>query len=427
LSTFADDTVIMAKSSLPSTAIRANKLYLDNIVDWARKWCICINESKTAHVLFTKRRLRHLHTLPMPTINNQAIANKDRHQYLGLHLDNKLTMRHHISQLRARISVAIKKYDWIIGRNSELSKSCKLLLFKQCIEPIWRYAIPVWGALASESQFKRIEARNNGMIRRISKANRYTRNQTIRDRYNLKSVNETYDTASKNFASSLAMHVNIEARKLISNPFIPSRLHWPRYSKQLQSHIIPIQQQYIDQQQQQLNRTPSQIPTLLLKQHEENQMLLQQQLQIRHEQQLERRRQQPAHRLEEYFINSLRRRYSRGEITREAVEQIIEGQHWQIQQLILPDLHQDRERTYPEGWLSRQQYRRRRWRAQHPLPTAALTNIPDAEVVLISDDDGPSLHLRRQWREQHPSAAAVLTNVSHPEVVLIPDDVSQAD
>lgn len=156
-------------------------------------------------------------------------------------------------------------------------------------------------------------------------------------------------------------------------------------------------------------------------------MLLQQQLQIRHEQQLERRRQQPAHRLEEYFINSLRRRYSRGEITREAVEQIIEGQHWQIQQLILPDLHQDRERTYPEGWLSRQQYRRRRWRAQHPLPTAALTNIPDAEVVLISDDDGPSLHLRRQWREQHPSAAAVLTNVSHPEVVLIPDDVNQAD
>jgi len=67
----------------------------------------------------------------------------------------------------------------------------------------------------------------------------------------------------------------------------------------------------------------------------------------------------------------LRRKLANGEITREAVEQIIEGQHWQIQQLVLPDLHQDRERTFPEGCA------------------AAHINIPDAEVVHISDDDIP--------------------------------------
>jgi len=114
--------------------------------------------------------------------------------------------------------------------------------------------------------------------------------------------------------------------------------------------------------------------------------------QRRQEQLIERRRQEPIQRFPEYYINSLRRRLENGEITREAAERIIEGQHWQIQQLIIPDLHQDRERSLPQGWLTRQQLRqqrRRRYREQHPLPAAALVNIPDAEVVPISDDDEP--------------------------------------
>jgi len=125
-----------------------------------------------------------------------------------------------------------------------------------------------------------------------------------------------------------------------------------------------------------------------LHQYEDNQRLRQEDEQRRQEQIQERRRQQPVRRLDEIHINNLRRKLANGEITREAVEQIIEGQHWQIQQLVLPDLHQDRERTFPQGWLTRQQMRRR-YREQHPLPAAAHINIPDAEVVHISDDDIP--------------------------------------
>lgn len=102
LSTFADDTVIMTSASTPSSAVRVNKLYLDNIKDWAKKWCKTINETKTAHVLFTKRRLQQTQIPPMPTINNKTIQNQIKHQYLGLHLDCKLTMKHHITQLCSR-------------------------------------------------------------------------------------------------------------------------------------------------------------------------------------------------------------------------------------------------------------------------------------------------------------------------------------
>jgi len=387
LSTFADDTVIMAKSTTPSSAIKLNKLYLENIIAWANKWCITINATKTAHVLFTKRRLQHVQPLEMPTINAKKILNKDKHQYLGLHLDKKLNMKHHINQLRLRLTASVLKYDWIIGRRSKLPKSSKLLLFKQCIAPIWRYAIPVWGALACKSLFKRIESRNNRIIRHISKATRYTRTQTIRDRYSLQSANEIFNMASHNFVNSLATHVNIEAKKIVSNPYIPIRLKWPRYREQLHRHIMPIQQIHGQLLLQQVNSQRSSLPTLLQLQHDNQLLRQQQQQQQRRELLLARRRQQPVQRLEEYEINNLRRCLRRGEITRDAVEERIEGQHWQIQQLIIPDLHQHQQRILPQGWLTRQQLRLR-WRQQHgrlQAPTTLMT--PIIEILSTSDDD----------------------------------------
>ncbi|KAM8702869.1 hypothetical protein ACLKA7_005204 [Drosophila subpalustris] len=57
LSTYADDTVIMCASDLPSTAVRENQVYLGHFAEWAKKWPISINAIKTGHVLYTLRNL----------------------------------------------------------------------------------------------------------------------------------------------------------------------------------------------------------------------------------------------------------------------------------------------------------------------------------------------------------------------------------
>ncbi|KAL7724164.1 hypothetical protein ACLKA6_010117 [Drosophila palustris] len=309
-------------------------------------------------------------------------------------------MRHHITQVRAKLTTAVNKFNWIIGGASKLPRTSKMLFFKQCVAPIWRYAIVIWGALASSTQFNRIETRNSRMIRTISKLH-----QAIRDRYNLQSVHEVFESASHNFATSLATHTNIEARKTVTNPFTPNRLNWPRYSEQLNSHILPVQQLHGHQQQQQdCQQQNSNYPTLIQQKLDEHQIRIQEQEQLRQEQLLARRREQPVRRLDEHEINSLRRRYASGELTRVEIEARIEGQHWQIQQLVLPELHQDRPRVFPEGWLTRKEYYRRRrqqGKLSGRLARAAAINIPDCETILLSDDDDGSVVVISEQAEQH--------------------------
>lgn len=81
----------------------------------------------------------------------------------------------------------------------------------------------------------------------------------------------------------------------------------------------------------------------------------------------------------------------------------IEGQHWQIQQLILPELHQDCQRTFPEGWLTRKEYyrqRRQQGEISNRLKKAAATHIPDSETIPICDDDEDSDNVISEQPEQ---------------------------
>ncbi|KAL7726725.1 hypothetical protein ACLKA6_012802 [Drosophila palustris] len=247
------------------------------------------------------------------------------------------------------------------------------------------------------------------MIRTISKSTLYVKNQAIRDRFNLQSVSEVFDAASHNFANTLTTHTNIEARKMVTNPLIPTRLRWPRYSKQLNSHILPIQQSHgHHQQQQELQQQQNgNFPTLIQLLMDENQIRIQEGEQLRQQQLLARRSQQPVRRLEEYEINNLRRSYANGDLTREEIITRIQGQHWQIQQLVMPELHQDQTRTFPEGWLSRKEYykrRRQQGRLSGRLTRAAAVNIPESETISISDDDTSSIVATGEQSEQQLQA-----------------------
>jgi hypothetical protein len=39
----------------------------------------------------------------------------------------------------------VKKYCWIISKNSQLSVKNKLLLYKIILKPVWTYGIEIWG------------------------------------------------------------------------------------------------------------------------------------------------------------------------------------------------------------------------------------------------------------------------------------------
>lgn len=329
ISTYADDTIILSSAITPDEAVKINQRNLNNLLNWATQWCISINPTKTAHVMYTTRNLEGNSSTPSPSINRQSILNKPCHQYLGFQMDRKLLCTAHITQLCNKLRTTYKKLEWLLGSNSKLSKNCKVVIFKQMIVPLWQYALPIYGSLASATQLSRVEVMQNTILRKIVNATRFTRNQTILDLYNIKSFFETYHLASKRFATSLLQHPNAEARKLIQTPFIPSRLKRPRYVEQIQQHFTT---QYTPQQQQQNQLTQSnQLPTLLRLQKEEEDKQNKSNQPYKYVPTL------PQNRFDERIINTLRWRYKEGLTTLDRLRELVQYQPVTIQRLILPD------------------------------------------------------------------------------------------
>lgn len=329
ISTYADDTIILSSAITPHEAVKLNQRNLNNIINWATRWCISINSQKTAHVMYTTRKLEGTFSTLSPKINGQSILNKSCHQYLGFHMDYKLLCISHITQLCNKLRATYKKLEWLLGPSSKLSRSCKVVIFKQMIIPLWQYILPIYGSLASTTQLSRVEVMHNTILRRIVKATRFTRNQSIRDHYNIKSFFETYHLASKRFASSLLNHPNSEARKLILTPFIPTRLKRPRYLEQIHQHFaLPTTPR--QQQQNQLAQN-EQLPTLLRIQKEEEEKLNKANQPHRYIPTL------PQNRFDERAINALRRRYKEGLTTLDRLRELVQYQPVAIQRLILPE------------------------------------------------------------------------------------------
>lgn len=382
LSTFADDTVILAASEIPSFAVRQNQAYLDRLQKWASFWCIKINASKTAHIIHTLRRLNDRQVNLKLNLNGNDINIATRHRYLGLHLDTKLNLKYHISQLCVRLKALGHRLSWLISRHSKLTKRCKALIYKQLIAPVWHYALPIWGALVSDAQLHRIDTLQNKLVRKATNAPWFTRNQTLRDKYNITTADEYFNSSSQRLASSLASHPNFEARQLILHPYEPSRLQRSRYSSQLLNHIIPQQSSILRPQPE------PHVPTLIRLEQEErarnNSSSLPQRLPD-----------YPPYRLYETLINSLVRRYRNGLVTRDYLVRRLQHQHYNIQRLVLPDFIIMEQRGPPEHILQQE----RQTQQQHNQQPNVQTNNFSSTDELV--EPPVTTHNPREEQSRH--------------------------
>jgi hypothetical protein len=77
---FADDTIILSSHEHPETASEQLQNHLDLLDQWAKKWKIKINESKSTQITFALKRGQY----PPVFINNAIIPESATVRYLGI-------------------------------------------------------------------------------------------------------------------------------------------------------------------------------------------------------------------------------------------------------------------------------------------------------------------------------------------------------
>jgi hypothetical protein len=105
-------------------AIASQKLQNDllAIQNWFKKWSMKTNEFKSIHVTFTIRR----ETFSPVHINNVQLPQEDDIEYLGLHLDRRLTWHKHIFVKRKQLGITLAK---CIGYSEESKNSLQATNF----------------------------------------------------------------------------------------------------------------------------------------------------------------------------------------------------------------------------------------------------------------------------------------------------------
>lgn len=207
--TFADDTAILASSNDPKIASETLQKGLDLITEWLHKWKIKASANKSVQVTFTLRK----EDCPPVWLGDTKLPHKDTVRYLGLHLDRRLTWKHHIKTKREELNIRYKELYWILGRNSKLSTDNKLLIYKSILKPVWMYGVQLWGS-ASNSNISILQRMQNIILRSISQSPWLVTNDEIHKNLEMNTVAEEIAATSKKYQTRLKSHSNELIAKL---------------------------------------------------------------------------------------------------------------------------------------------------------------------------------------------------------------------
>ena len=201
--TFADDTAILTVNEDPAEATHQLQNHLNNINSWLNRWRMKANQTKSVQVTFTLKK----RTCPPVYLNNKQLPQTEQVKYLGIHLDRRLTWRNHITAKKKQLDLKLRNLYWIIGRQSRLSLTNKLLVYKIILKPIWTYGVQLWGS-ASNSNLEILERFQSKVLRILTNAPWYVPNVVIRRDLKVSTVRQEVRNLSVTYRQRIANHPN---------------------------------------------------------------------------------------------------------------------------------------------------------------------------------------------------------------------------
>jgi hypothetical protein len=134
-----------------------------------------------------------------------AIQQAETVKYLGLLFDKRLTWKSHVTKTRKHLDLKTREMYWLIGKDSPLLLSNKVLIYKAVLKPVWTYGIELWGC-ASASNIAVIQRYQCKLLRSITNAPWYVTNQTLQQELRIPPVRTVFRERSAAHHKTLSSH-----------------------------------------------------------------------------------------------------------------------------------------------------------------------------------------------------------------------------
>ena len=136
---YTDDTSLYDVVDTPAmSSIKLNN-DLRKINEWAQRWLVTINPTKTESIIFSAKKLKVHH--PDLFFDNKKTVDVFQHNHLGLTLSSNLSWKAHILKVYEK---ACKRLNLLKGLKYIVHRETLNRLYKSLIRPLMEYGDVLW-------------------------------------------------------------------------------------------------------------------------------------------------------------------------------------------------------------------------------------------------------------------------------------------
>lgn len=199
VSLYADDTTIFGSHRFIKTLVKRLKAAAARIIKFYGRWKLSINAEKTVVSFHTRRKTKQLPPHSVRIGGLDVPVTKDV-RYLGMYLDNTLTMGGHIDKAILKANIAGRRLYPYMRRFSFATKKLKLKIYKSYIRPIVMYGAPILAG-ASKSRRAKLQVFQNKYLRMVMNRSRFTRIKELHDSVRIEYTDEFLARLNTKFIS----------------------------------------------------------------------------------------------------------------------------------------------------------------------------------------------------------------------------------
>ena len=158
---YADDAGLASVGTNLNQLIESFNINLRTFFDWCQANKLVLNFEKTKAMIFTPKKLQNF--LPNISINNINIEYVNEYKYLGLILDNKLSFKKHVNNLKARLNSLVGAS---YSLKNILSLNAARSFYHGMAASLINYLIVIWGGIG-KSSINSLQVAQNRIIRNL--------------------------------------------------------------------------------------------------------------------------------------------------------------------------------------------------------------------------------------------------------------------